>query len=176
MGDKANDLIGYIGSKHQRERFMALKAQAAAEYLVLLAMVLIVSLIGIVLLGGFGETGGATMDAESKAYWSGTARPFAITEWMQVGDTVFMIVKNTESKRFVLKNISLNNVTRSFGAAGWSIGPNSEKNLTINGLTTCNKTIYDTYEYNVSIYYDTSDLPGLSQRGAKPLAGKCVFT
>jgi hypothetical protein len=116
------------------------------------------------------------MDSESKAYWSGSAHPFAITEWMQVGDTMFIVIRNTEAKRYVLKNISLNNFTRSFGTSGWTIGPNSLKNLTINGLTTCDRTSYDVYSYNVSIYYDTPDLSGIGQRGSKPLAGKCVFT
>jgi hypothetical protein len=56
-----------------------MKAQGATEYLVLLAVVLIVALISVALLGFFPGMAGDAQATQSKIYWSG-ASPIAIIE------------------------------------------------------------------------------------------------
>ena len=58
---------------------MRLRAQGATEYLVLLAVVLIIALVAIALLGFFPGTATDAQLAESKLYWQ-SASPIAITE------------------------------------------------------------------------------------------------
>ncbi len=65
---------------------MGNKAQGATEYLVLLAVVLIVALVSVALLGFFPGMASDAQETQSKAYWSGTS-PIAITEWMAWGTT-----------------------------------------------------------------------------------------
>lgn len=154
---------------------MTKKGQGAAEYLILLAMVLIVALIGIVLLGGFTEGSSSAMDAESHAYWSGVSRPFRINEWVQVADVVYMEVENSEVRRFVLTNISFDNYMQNLTNGGWVFGPGSKKNISLGGFTACNETSYDYFEYDIVIYYDSEDITGRTQIGQKPLAGRCAF-
>ncbi|MFH1306881.1 MAG: hypothetical protein ABIH83_04485 [Candidatus Micrarchaeota archaeon] len=153
---------------------MALKGQGAAEYLVLLAMVLVVSLIGIILLGGFGSAGGDTMDAQSKTYWSGVASPFAVVGWMQMGDTIYLKIVNREPIRLILTNITIGNASPDLGA-GWTVAPNGEKNISISGLETCNETNYDYFSYNLTFHYSTEHLTGKIQKGERPIAGRCSF-
>ena len=58
---------------------MALRAQGAIEYLVLLAVVLIVALVSVSLLGFFPGMAGDAQMTQSKTYWS-SASPVAVTE------------------------------------------------------------------------------------------------
>jgi hypothetical protein len=54
--------------------------QGATEYLVLLAVVLIIALVSIALLGFFPGTANDSRMAQSKAYWTGVASPIEILE------------------------------------------------------------------------------------------------
>ncbi len=58
---------------------MEFRAQGATEYLVLLAVVLIIALVGIALLGFFPGTASDAQIAESQIYWR-SASPISITE------------------------------------------------------------------------------------------------
>ena len=171
------DALKYFNKvkRYRRLEGMAMKGQGAAEYLILLAMVLIVSLIGIVLLGGFTENGASAMDSESASYWNGVARPFAINSWVQAEDTLYMEVENRGINRFIITNVSISGGMHDLGAGGWVFGPGSKKNISFSGLTRCNKTSYDYYSYNIVFYYDSEDINGKTQAGAKPLAGSCAF-
>ena len=57
-----------------------LRAQGATEYLVLLAVVLIVALVSVALLGFFPGMASDAQITQSQAYWKG-AQPISITEW-----------------------------------------------------------------------------------------------
>ena len=59
---------------------MGNKALGATEYLVLLAVVLIVALVSVALLGFFPGMASDAQITQSQAYWRG-AQPIAITEW-----------------------------------------------------------------------------------------------
>lgn len=153
---------------------MVLKGQGAAEYVILLAMVLIVGLIAIVLIGGFSEVGGEGMDTESKTYWNGPVRPFSIIQWAQLDSTLYLEVKNKETARLVLTNVSVGNSSANLGA-GWSFGPGATKTINVSGLQACDEISYDSFSYDVVFTYDTQDITGAKQIGSKPLAGKCTF-
>jgi len=60
--------------------YCPLRGQGATEYLVLLAVVLIVALVSVALLGFFPGMAGDAQATQSKIYWSG-ASPIAIVEW-----------------------------------------------------------------------------------------------
>lgn len=64
----------------------SLRAQGATEYLVLLAVVLVIALVGIALLGFFPGTANDARIAESQIYWE-SASPIAIVEWATAGTT-----------------------------------------------------------------------------------------
>lgn len=64
----------------------AFRGQGATEYLVLLAVVLVIALVGIALLGFFPGTASDAQIAESEIYWK-SASPIAIAEW--AGATVY---------------------------------------------------------------------------------------
>jgi len=146
------------------------RAQGSSEYLVLLAVVLIVSLVAIALLGGFSGFGQDARNTETKQYWSGT-RPFAITGFNQKGDTMFLFLKNQEVDRLTLTNITIGNVSN---VTSIIFNGGQSKGIEVHGLRACDAVSYDSYEYaNVSLSYDS---PYLSNRfiGTKPLIGICT--
>lgn len=148
-----------------------MKGQGSLEYLIILAMVLIVALIAVVLLGGFPVGAQTTMDAEALSYWV-NARPFAIREWGQVNATVYLSITNIDTNRLVLTNVTLGNVTRSF-SPGWTFGAGATKNISLSGFPECDEFTYDSYEYNVSFVFDSSAIAGARQVGSKPIIGRC---
>jgi uncharacterized protein (UPF0333 family) len=146
------------------------RAQGSSEYLVLLAVVLIVALVAIALLGGFSGFGQDARSTETKQYWSST-RPFAITGFNQKGDTMYLYVRNQETDRYTITNVSISNASNTTPII---FNGGASKNIEVHGLRACDSVSYDSYEYfNVSIAYDT---PYLSSRyiGTKPLIGTCV--
>ena len=76
------------------------RGQGATEYLVLLAVVLIVALVSVALLGFFPGMASDAQQTQSQAYWSG-ASPIAITEttaraisWSSNSSAIYMRIKN----------------------------------------------------------------------------------
>lgn len=146
------------------------RAQGSSEYLVLLAVVLIVALVAIALLGGFTGFGQDARATQTSQYWS-TARPFAILGFNQKGDTMYLYLRNQDTDRLTLTNISISNASN---ATPIIFNGGQAKNIEVHGLRACDATTYDSYEYiNVSIAYDT---PQISNRftGTKSLIGPCV--
>jgi hypothetical protein len=75
-----------------------LLGQGATEYLVLLAVVLIVALVSVALLGFFPEMAGDSQRTQSEMYWK-SASPVAITDWgsyMQLNgyNRIYMRLRN----------------------------------------------------------------------------------
>lgn len=66
---------------------MEFRAQGATEYLVLLAVVLVIALVGIALLGFFPGTASDAQITESQLYWQ-SASPLAITEMGARGNLI----------------------------------------------------------------------------------------
>lgn len=60
-----------------------MRAQGATEYLVLLAVVLIIALVGIALLGFFPGTASDAQETQSKEYWS-SASPLRILDYRHI--------------------------------------------------------------------------------------------
>lgn len=148
------------------------KGQGAAEYLILLAVVLIVGIVAIALLGGFADVGGSAMENESRQYWTGSVRPFIVPEYSQQGSTFYATLKNVEASRFMFNSISLDGGDTYVANVSFNAG--AQKTITFNVSTTCNESSYDFFEYDVIINYTTTNDIQKTQRGTKPFAGRCI--
>ena len=147
------------------------KGQGATEYLVLLAVVLIIALVSIALLGFFPGLAGDARKTQSDSYWRGEARPFQILEHSCNSATLTLVVQNSESDKRILNTTkfdgdgTLANVTTFAGG--------ETKTLSITNVT-CG-TAGTSYEFtNVTFTYNTPKLNGQTQIGSKPLLGKAV--
>ncbi len=159
------------------------KGQGATEYLVLLAVVLIVAMVAIALLGFFPGLSYDAKKSESDSYWRG-ASPFQIIEHAQTDNNLTMVMRNVQTEQLKIVNISVSG----------GVFFNNSANLSIAGVATPNtpyigsgetKTVYLTdgsganctsgtiYEYSVNVTYD-STIPGQRQYGTKTILGKCA--
>ena len=148
------------------------RGQASAEYLVLMAMALVLMLILVALLGGFDGAIGGVSENEASIYWEGTARPFSITAWGQSGDTLYLNVVNMGNEHLFLRKIYVNNVVADL-EPGWSWRSTSAKTISIPDLPACDVNGYENYAYNISFVYDSTILSDLRQDGEKPVVGTC---
>ncbi len=147
-----------------------LSGQGASEYLIILAVVLIVALVAIALLGAFPSFGGDARMSETKQYWS-SQTPFSILSYNQYGSNMSITLKNVATDLLTITNISIGNVTANY-PSGISFNAGAEKTVTISGFRNCSAVDYDFFQYNVVIYYNSSYLAN-TFNGNKPLIGAC---
>lgn len=147
-----------------------MKGQGSTEYLVILAVVLVVALIVIGLLGNFTGFGTAGLEQQSKAYWQGTS-PFSIVNAKVSGNSIDLEIKNQLTDRLTLKNVSFDGADMGSGQALFTPGQSRTLSGNISGF---NCTSGQPYEFSViRITYDQGGLSGLTQVGDKSLVGKC---
>ena len=150
------------------------RGQGATEYLVLLAVVLIVALVSVALLGFFPGMASDARITQSQTYWRGQARPFAILDVSFGATSATLSVQNMEANGpYNLTNISINGVgsaTSTLFAAG------AVQTITYTGtpVPTCVTGSGTIYDYNVTISYNTPTGIASKQYGAKNLIGRCM--
>ncbi|PIT84627.1 hypothetical protein COU37_02405 [Candidatus Micrarchaeota archaeon CG10_big_fil_rev_8_21_14_0_10_45_29] len=157
----------------------AKKGQGAAEYLILLAVVLIVGIVAIALLGGFAGLGGGAMESESKQYWTGSVRPFTVPDYAQINDTFYITFRNMEAENLRIMNFTLTSAlgTETYNNTALSLKGGSQKTVQDFNLTSthwCDSDAYDYFEYDLKITYQSNSGVTKTQIGAKPLVGNCV--
>jgi len=149
------------------------KGQGATEYLVLLAVVLIIALVVIALLSYFPGIAGDARITQSDSFWRGEARPIAITQSLQMAttSTLQMAITNQESSERTITAMTVNGVGTLTGAP-ISLSGGESKAVNITSAPICGVS-GSYYEYNVVITYDSDKLTGAKQTGTKTLLGKC---
>ncbi len=145
------------------------RGQGSTEYLVLLAVALIVALVAIALLGWFPGVSADTRESQSRSYWNG-AQPFSILEYKVSGTSVQLTILNTRSEKLTLTNVTLGGENLGISSTNFNGG----ETKTINGtLTTACGSAGTLFEYDVVMTYNTKSISSIVMTGAKPLIGKC---
>lgn len=148
-----------------------MRAQGATEYLVLLAVVLIIALVSIALLGFFPGLATDAKITQSNSYWRGEARPFQILEHAISGSSgnINVVLQNVDATgTFTLTSFAVSNATYNTST---TFGPGEIKNISIasSGITGSVGSIYD---LNVSIHYTSPNGLANTQTGSKDVVGK----
>ena len=155
------------------------RGQGATEYLVLLAVVLIVALVSVALLGFFPGMAADARISQSQSYWRGQARPFAILDAKMDASaaTGSLALQNMEATGpYTINAIYIGSSTNLTGLTAantvFSAGETKTIAFTASG-STCGVggTVYD---YNVTIAYTTPNGIASKQYSTKNLIGKCV--
>jgi hypothetical protein len=147
------------------------RGQGATEYLVLLAVVLIIALVAIMLLGYFPGIATDAKITQSNSYWRGEARPFAITEHNinSTGYGAFLLQNMEANGPYVVTLLqvgSYNNSTNVSFAAGES------KTLVMPSMG--NNSGGQVYDLNVTISYVSPNGQTSKQYSTKNIVGKYV--
>ncbi len=149
---------------------MSNKGQVSTEYLVILAVVLVIALVVVYLVGGFSGTGAGSIETQSRNYW-GTASPFAITAFNASGTALELEIANNDADTLTITDISLG------GASVYSenlvLSSGGSKAISAKLPVACGASGAPFTYNNVVITYDKGSLTGVTQAGTKPLVGKC---
>ncbi|MEM2137674.1 MAG: hypothetical protein QW568_01145 [Candidatus Anstonellaceae archaeon] len=171
-----------------------MRGQGATEYLVLLAVVLILAIVTIALLGFFPGTAGDARITESRAYWSGVASPLSIEDAqpLRTGTSgavcdaiatrgVRIVLQNTQTSTLFLTGINFGgSAVPAFCNAGSvtaatliPIDPGGTAAIdAVIGLGYC-ATTGQTTDVPIKLSYNTQYLSGQVQTGAKNLVYRC---
>lgn len=145
------------------------KGQASVEYLVILAVVLIIALVVVAALGGFIDIGRQAGPQASKTYWR-TAE-IGLLDWAisSTGDDT-LVIKNNMDYRI---NVTEVTVGTSNQTVGQTLMPGESKTVA-NAWVTC--TSGDAFAYKVTVEYDNIEynITGKSFTGAKEIEGDCI--
>jgi len=146
------------------------KGQLSTEYLVILAVVVIVSLIVVTVLGGFIDIGGGATSQAAKAYWRGA--DVGILNWRVANGTSEFVLRNNQDYRIKLTDMRIGGVDVP---AANDIILNVGKTATVShttGLCIPGRA----YSLNVSFTYDDVDhsINNLKFDGTKNLDGTCA--
>lgn len=145
------------------------KAQGTTEYLIILAVIIVIALVVVGVMGWVpGLTGGIT-EQQSRAYWQSTS-PFSIKEFKFSGTTAELEVQNISANKLTLTQVAIDGVDGISSNVSFNAGESALISLT--GLNACG-TIGSGFDYNVSFTYDSKQVTGLMQLGDKGLIGKC---
>jgi len=147
-----------------------MEGQVSTEYLVILAIVLVVALVVVYLVGGFASMSAGSMETQSGNYWA-AASPLSITTYKATKSELDLQVQNNDLERLTITDISVD------GASVFSTSTafNSGESKTIVGTMApaCGAAGTQFKLNNVVITYNKAGVTGLRQSGAKPIVGRC---
>jgi len=146
------------------------KGQVSTEYLVILAIVLVVALVVVYLVGGFAGMGVGTMETQSQQAW-GSAAPFAITSWKQTGTTLSLEMQNNDVDTLILTGISMDGASVFANSTTFTSGQKQVVTATV--ATACGAAGTSFSHQSVVITYNKGGITGKAQAGSRPIVGKC---
>ena len=163
-----------------------MRAQGATEYLIFLAVVLIIAVATTALLGFFPGTAPDAMISESRAYWRGAAAPFRIIDASTLpvapgsacgsyGSGYEITVENAGNVPGSITGISMGGASAEFCQKGTSPGqpvtiqPGERATLDLGFAGGVNYSEGELVEKEVAIQYASQYLSGSLQKGEKRL-------
>ena len=148
------------------------RGQGATEYLVLLAVVLIVALVSVALLGFFPGMAADARITQSQSYWRGQARPFAILDSSINATAGTFVIQNMEANGpYTMTTLVVGNGTSGAITTAFAAGETKTVTMaTVIGAYSAGAV----YDLGVNITYTTPSGVTSKQYGTKNLIGKYV--
>jgi len=144
------------------------KGQGTTEYLIILAVIIVVALVVAGVMGWFPGLGTQITEQQSRAYWQSSS-PLAITQYDIDGTNADLVIRNQTTDKIGVEIVTLDGIAVAVTDANIAAG--SQGTFTGVGVT-C--TQGEVYQYNVVITYSVDGgLQAAKQTGSKPLVGIC---
>ncbi len=151
------------------------RGQTATEYLIILAVVIVIALIVIGVLGGFPSIGGSSKTRTSEVYWGSADIAITAHSFDAAGASNVLKLRNNLRNRVTVNTITIGSTTvMSTATTIASGGSTTFEGSTIASHIDCGDS-GDPYSYDVSIAYtdvDTSANYTFTGSGTK-LEGSC---
>ncbi|HQT45139.1 MAG TPA: class III signal peptide-containing protein [Candidatus Micrarchaeota archaeon] len=155
------------------------KGQGSTEYLVILAVVLIIALVAIAILGFFPGLATDAQKTQSDSYWQGVAYPFRIVESKATAGTLSVILQNANSQALTLNSMAAGGANATPGLPAVFLGGEKklvQYNISIDGICGNGSTRYAVAGNTISFNYSSNALKYQMQGGdaaVKDLIGTC---
>ena len=147
------------------------KGQVSTEYLVILAVVLVVALIVVALVGGMSPVSTGVSESQSKNYWLSVA-PVSISSWKYSGTALDLTLQNMGGQKVTVSSINIGGGAPVFNT-NTSLAVGETKTITATMTTACGAAGATFELQNISISYGMGTVTGLLQKGDKAMVGKC---
>ncbi|MFH1663269.1 MAG: hypothetical protein ABH986_00370 [archaeon] len=145
------------------------KAQGTTEYLIILAVIIVIALVVVGVMGWVPGLSGGITEQQSKAYWQSTS-PFTMLEYKFSGTTADLEVQNVSANKLTLTEVKFDGVGTL--AASVSFNAGERKLVQLTALNACGN-LGAGFDKNVMFTYNSKNVTGLVQIGDKGLIGKC---
>ena len=129
------------------------KAQTATEYLIILAVVIIIALIIVGVLGGIPGVGRSSTGRASAAYWSSADVAIADYAFDAGGDSNVIKMRNNLRSQITVTNVKIGGT--DVITTDQVINSGETRNMTINSNKDCGDS-GDSYSYDVAVDYTDS--------------------
>ncbi|RLG19963.1 hypothetical protein DRN67_01280 [Candidatus Micrarchaeota archaeon] len=149
---------------------MNLRGQAATEYLIILAVVVIIALIVVGVLGAFPALSGGVTKQQSEAYWL-NAEIGVLPNYRFSGNTANLTIKNNKGFTIRVTGIEFDGRGR-MSPRSVLLAPGTQADIGVTGLSRCNAG--EQIGYTVSIdYEDSASGRDFTFTGTTQLVGTC---
>jgi len=167
-----------IGEKNKVIVLSKRFGQAAVEYLIILAVVIIIALVVVGVLGGFPTLATGVTEKDSLAYWQtadiGIEKPL-----LRSYGAGSLTIRNNKPFSVTFVNMTYANATNVMNATSKTLSPGQTSTVVAQNGTYNNAcglaAVQDSYAVEITIFYsDASDSTRVYKFvGAKNLVGKC---
>lgn len=149
---------------------MKLRGQVSTEYLVILAVVLVIALVVVYLVSQSTGLAGGTLESQSQAYWK-AVQPLAVNNFVASSTTLTLEVQNNAQDTITLTKLSGTGLTDY--TTSTTFAPGQTKTIAVTLTATCG-TAGTRYSYSGTTFtYSVGAITGKTYVGQKPLSGTC---
>ena len=147
-----------------------MKGQVSTEYLIILAVVLVIALVVVYLVSQSTGLAGGVIESQSQAYWKEVS-PLAVNQFSAAGTTLSLEMINNAQETVTLTSLSGTGITTY--AVSTAFAPGQTRVLSVTLAASCGTT-GTSYSYgNITVVYSQGLIAGKTYVGQKPFAGKC---
>src|SRR3989338_9758441 len=147
-----------------------MKAQVSTEYLVILAVVLVIALVVVYLVSQGTSLGGGIVDSQSQAYWKGVG-PLAINNFRASGTGLQLEIQNNAQETVTMTALSGAGLTKY--TTNTTFAPGQTNTVTVTLAATCGAA-GTRYSYgNVTFTFNQGQVNGKTFVGQRPVSGTC---
>jgi hypothetical protein len=145
------------------------KGQGTTEYLIILAVIIVIALVVAGVMGWFPALGAGITESQSKTYWRSTT-PLSLDDWTVTTSGAQFVVRNNTTDTITLTDITMEG--SALGLSDTNIAAGGTTTTALDNTVTC--VSGQTYSYDIIISYDVVDgISGKSLVGTKPIVGQC---
>ena len=154
---------------------MDFKGQGTTEYLIILAVVIVIALVVVGVLGFLPGMGTGVTESQSKAYWASQS-PLAVTDWKltSTASDATVVMKNQSSSKVTVTALKFHNGTTQFAptvtATTFNAGEEKVVPMSVSQPTCTGGQAYN-MDFNVT--YSTPNISGKVESGSVGLIGRC---